>query len=86
MTQVGSIPPHIDAMVAKSIAYGANRPEAIARMGRALDTLVIEGIKTTAPLHRRIMDHPDFVAGTFSTKWMETFMEELKRNPSGDPR
>ena len=44
------------------------------------------GIKTTVPLHRRIMDHPDFVAGTFSTKWMETFMEELKRDTAGDPR
>ena len=55
-------------------------------MRRALDTLVIEGIKTTAPLHRRIMDHPDFISGAFSTKWMETFMEELKRNPVGDPR
>jgi acetyl-CoA carboxylase biotin carboxylase subunit len=44
---------------------------------------VIEGIKTTAPLHRRIMDHPDFIAGTFSTKWMDTFLEELKRNQPG---
>jgi len=78
--------PHYDSMVAKLIAYGANRNEAIARMRRALDTLVIEGIKTTVPLHRRIMDHPDFVAGTFSTKWMETFMEELKRDTAGDPR
>jgi acetyl-CoA carboxylase biotin carboxylase subunit len=73
-------------MVAKLIAYGSDRPEAIARMRRALDTLVIEGIKTTAPLHRRIMDHPDFIAGAVSTKWMETFMEDLKRDPAGDPR
>jgi acetyl-CoA carboxylase biotin carboxylase subunit len=79
MHQDAVIPPHYDSMVAKLIAYGANRNEAIARMRRALDTLVIEGIKTTAPLHRRIMDHPDFIAGTFSTKWMETFMEEMKR-------
>jgi acetyl-CoA carboxylase biotin carboxylase subunit len=86
MHQDAVIPPHYDSMVAKLIAYGANRTEAIARMRRALDTLVIEGIKTTAPLHRRIMDHPDFIAGTFSTKWMETFLEELKRNPVGDPR
>ena len=55
-------------------------------MRRALDTLVIEGIKTTAPLHRRIMDNPDFIAGTFSTGWMDGFLEELKRNPMGDPR
>ena len=86
MHQDAVIPPHYDPMVAKLIAYGANRNEAIARMRRALDTLVIEGIKTTVPLHRRIMDHPDFVAGTFSTKWMETFTEELKRDTAGDPR
>ncbi len=79
MHQDAVIPPHYDSMVAKLIAYGADRREAIARMRRALDTLVIEGIKTTAPLHRRIMDHPDFIAGTFSTKWMETFLEELKQ-------
>jgi acetyl-CoA carboxylase, biotin carboxylase subunit len=86
MHQDAVIPPHYDSMVAKLIAYGANRTEAIARMRRALDTLVIEGIKTTAPLHRRIMDHPDFIAGTFSTNWMDGFLEELKRNPTGDPR
>ncbi len=73
------IPPTYDSMVAKLIAYGNNRTEALARMRRALDTLVIEGVKTTAPLHRKIMDHPDFISGGFSTKWMETFMAELEQ-------
>jgi acetyl-CoA carboxylase biotin carboxylase subunit len=70
-------------MVAKLIAYGSNRTEALARMRRALDTLVIEGIQTSAPLHRRIMDHPDFIAGRFSTKWMETFMDEIEAERAG---
>jgi len=78
MYQDAVIPPTYDSMVAKLIAYGNNRTEALARMRRALDTLVIEGVKTTAPLHRKIMDHPDFISGGFSTKWMETFMAELE--------
>ena len=86
MHQDAVIPPHYDSMVAKLIAYGANRTEAIARMRRALDTLVIEGIKTTSPLHRRIMDQPDFIAGTFSTKWLETFLEEVKLEKASEPR
>jgi acetyl-CoA carboxylase biotin carboxylase subunit len=76
MHQDAVIPPTYDSMVAKLIAFGGDRNEAIARMRRALDTLVIEGIKTTAPLHRRIMDHPDYISGAFSTKWMEIFMAE----------
>ncbi len=79
MHQDAVIPPYYDSMVAKLIAYGSNRTEALARMRRALDTLVIEGIKTSAPLHRRIMDHPDFISGKFSTNWMETFMAELEK-------
>jgi len=78
MYQDAIIPPTYDSMVAKLIAYGNNRNEALSRMRRALDTLVIEGVKTTAPLHRKIMDHPDFISGGFSTKWMETFMAEIE--------
>jgi acetyl-CoA carboxylase biotin carboxylase subunit len=48
-------------------------------MRRALDTMVIQGIKTTGPLHRRIMDQPDFINGRFSTKWLEVFLEELEQ-------
>ena len=47
---------------------------------------MIEGIKTTSPLHRRIMDQPDFIAGTFSTKWLETFLEEVKLEKASEPR
>lgn len=78
MHQDAVIPPYYDSMVAKLIAYGSDRTEALARMRRALDTVVVEGIKTTGPLHRRIIDHPDFIAGKFSTKWLEGFFEELE--------
>ena len=85
MHQDAVIPPYYDSMVAKLIAYGSNRTEALARMRRALDTLVIEGIQTSAPLHRRIMDHPDFISGKFSTKWMETFLEDLEKERRKHP-
>jgi acetyl-CoA carboxylase biotin carboxylase subunit len=79
MHQDATIPPHYDSMIAKLIAHGADRREAIARMRRALDTLVVEGVKTTAPLHRRLMDHPDFISGAFSTKWLEGVLEDIKK-------
>ncbi|MBI4911785.1 MAG: acetyl-CoA carboxylase biotin carboxylase subunit [Acidobacteria bacterium] len=82
MHQDATIPPHYDSMIAKLIAFGADRTEAIARMRRALDTLVVEGVKTTAPLHRRMLDHADFISGAFSTKWLEGAMESLKQ-PGG---
>jgi acetyl-CoA carboxylase, biotin carboxylase subunit len=80
--QEGIIPPHYDSMVAKLIAHGSDRTEALARMRRALDTLVVEGIKTTAPLHRLIMDEPEFIRGTFSTKWLEVFLARLDEERS----
>jgi acetyl-CoA carboxylase biotin carboxylase subunit len=68
------IPPYYDSLVAKLSAYGKDRSEAIARMRRALDQFVIEGIKTTIPLHRRILMDPDFVAGQFDTHFLERYM------------
>jgi acetyl-CoA carboxylase biotin carboxylase subunit len=79
MHQDGVIPPYYDSLVAKLIAHGSDRTEALARMRRALDTLVVEGIRTSAPLHRLIMDHPDFIAGRFSTKWLEGYLAELEK-------
>jgi acetyl-CoA carboxylase biotin carboxylase subunit len=52
---------------------GRNRQQAIERMKRALDEFIIEGIKTTIPFHRQLMDHPDYVAGNYTTKFMEDF-------------
>ena len=68
-----TISPHYDSMFAKVIAHGRDRQEAIARMRRTLEMTVIEGIKTTIPLHHRILDDPDFQKGRFSTAFLERF-------------
>jgi acetyl-CoA carboxylase biotin carboxylase subunit len=67
------VPPHYDSMIAKVIVHARTRELAIARMRRALEAMVIEGIKTTIPLHLKIMSDPKFQAGDFSTKFMEEF-------------
>ena len=68
-----TIPPNYDSMIAKLITTAQTREEAIAKMKRALDEFVIEGIKTTIPFHRQLMDEPDYVAGNYTTKFMESF-------------
>jgi acetyl-CoA carboxylase biotin carboxylase subunit len=65
------IPPHYDSMIAKLLAHGNTRDEAIARMKRALDEFVISGVATTIPFHVAMMNDPDFVAGTFDTGTLE---------------
>ncbi len=67
------VPPHYDSLVGKLIAHGRDRDEAIARMMRALDFFVIEGIRTIIPLHREILRDPVFRRGRFSTRFMEEF-------------
>jgi acetyl-CoA carboxylase biotin carboxylase subunit len=66
----GVISPHYDSLVAKLIAHGSDRAQAIARMRRALDMFVVEGIYTSIPLHRKILDHPDFVEGRLDTGFL----------------
>ena len=66
-----SVLPHYDSLVAKVTAHGANREEAIQRMKRALSMYVLEGIKTSIPLHQRILDEPAFVGGRYDTKFIE---------------
>lgn len=66
--------PHYDSMIAKLITHGRDRQESMARMRRALGEFVIEGIKTTIPLHRRILDDPDFQKGHVSTTFLEHFL------------
>ena len=68
------IPPNYDSMIAKLITTAQTREEAINKMKRALDEFVIEGVKTTIPFHRQLMDHPDYVAGNYTTKFMEDFV------------
>jgi acetyl-CoA carboxylase biotin carboxylase subunit len=68
-----SVPPYYDSMIAKLIVHARTREIAIARMRRALEVMVVEGIKTTIPLHLKIMNDEKFQAGDFSTKFMEEF-------------
>ncbi|MCW5519890.1 acetyl-CoA carboxylase biotin carboxylase subunit [Aureitalea sp. L0-47] len=65
------IPPNYDSMIAKLITTAQTRDEAINKMKRALDEFVIEGVKTTIPFHRQLMDHPDYVAGNYTTAFMD---------------
>ena len=71
-----TIPPNYDSMIAKLITTAQTREEAIHKMKRALDEFVIEGIKTTIPFHRQLMDHPDYISGDYTTKFMEDFIME----------
>ena len=69
-----TIPSHYDSMIAKLIVTGRTRKQAIERMKRALDEFIIEGINTTIPFHRQLMDHPEYVSGNYTTKFMEDFI------------
>jgi acetyl-CoA carboxylase biotin carboxylase subunit len=73
-----TIPPNYDSMIAKLITTAQTREEAINKMKRALDEFVIEGIKTTIPFHRQLMDEPDYVAGNYTTAFMDSF---IMKNP-----
>ena len=68
-----TIPPHYDSMIAKLIATAQTRDEAINKMKRALDEFVIEGISTTIPFHRKLMDDPDYKSGKYTTSFMDEF-------------
>jgi acetyl-CoA carboxylase biotin carboxylase subunit len=76
-----AVPPNYDSLIAKLITHGTTRREAIARMRRALEELVVDGIRTTAPLHKRIMDDPEFQAGDYTIHWLERF---VARSAAGD--
>jgi acetyl-CoA carboxylase biotin carboxylase subunit len=65
------IPPNYDSLVAKLIAFGKDRQEAIMRLRRSLDEFIIEGIKTTIPFHRRLIDHEDFIKANFNIGFLE---------------
>ena len=67
------IPPNYDSMIAKLIVTAQNRKEAMQKMKRALDEFIIEGIKTTFPFHRQLIDDEDYISGNYTTKFMEEF-------------
>ncbi|MBR9978218.1 MAG: acetyl-CoA carboxylase biotin carboxylase subunit [Bacteroidetes bacterium] len=68
-----TIPPHYDSMIAKLIVHANSRSEAIDRMVQALEEFVIEGVRTTIPFHKKVMQHPKFREGDFDTHFLETF-------------
>jgi acetyl-CoA carboxylase biotin carboxylase subunit len=67
------VPPNYDSLLAKLIVHAEDRDAAIRRLRRALDEFVVEGIKTNLPFHRRLCEHPDFVAGKLDTHFLERF-------------
>jgi acetyl-CoA carboxylase biotin carboxylase subunit len=69
------VPPYYDSMIAKLIVYGTTRERCIMRLNRALEEFVVEGMKTTVPLHQRIARDPEFNAGDYSIKWLEAWLE-----------
>jgi len=74
----GVIPPYYDSLVAKLVAYGRDRAEAIARMQRALDLFIVEGIQTSIPLHQRILADTEFQAANIDTQYVQRFFERAK--------
>jgi acetyl-CoA carboxylase, biotin carboxylase subunit len=70
------MPPFYDSLLAKLIVHGRDREEAILRMQRALDEMLIEGVQTTIPFHQKLLRHPEFLAGRTSTRFLERLMRE----------
>ncbi|WP_025840551.1 acetyl-CoA carboxylase biotin carboxylase subunit [Asaia platycodi] len=73
------VPPYYDSMIAKLIVHAPTRAEAIARMQRALDECVVDGVKTVIPLHRKILADPQFQKGDYTIHWLEKFVDSLKK-------
>jgi acetyl-CoA carboxylase biotin carboxylase subunit len=61
-------------MIAKLIVYGSSRERCIMRLRRALEEIVIDGVKTTIPLHQKLINEPDFLAGDYTIKWLEEWL------------
>jgi acetyl-CoA carboxylase biotin carboxylase subunit len=79
-----TVPPYYDSLLAKLVVTGTDRSDAIDRMLRALDELVIEGVDTTAALHRAVLAHPDFRGDAITTRWLETtFLPSAKEIAHG---
>ena len=70
------VPPYYDSMIGKLIVYGMTREDSIMRLKRALEEYVVEGMKTTIPLHQRLVRDPEFLAGDYTIKWLERWLEK----------
>ena len=71
-----SIPPYYDSLIAKLIVHGRDRPEALARLSRALGELIVDGIDTTLPLFKALLQEPDIQAGNYSIHWLERWLDQ----------
>ena len=69
------VPPHYDSLVAKLIVQGRNRNECLMRLRRALEEMVVEGIDTNLPLHRRLVSAGDFIDGSYDIHWLENWLD-----------
>ncbi|HVM22634.1 MAG TPA: acetyl-CoA carboxylase biotin carboxylase subunit [Sphingomicrobium sp.] len=72
------VPPYYDSMIGKLIVYGSNRDSCIRRLRRALEEYVVEGMKTTIPLHQKLVRDPEFLAGDYTIKWLEQWLERSR--------
>ena len=70
-----SIPPYYDSLIAKLIVHGRDRPEALARLARALGELIVDGVDTTVPLFRELLNEPDVLSGNYNIHWLEKWLE-----------
>src|SRR6476619_2593085 len=75
------VPPYYDSMIGKLIVYGSNRDSCIRRLKRALEEFVVEGMKTTIPLHQKLVRDPEFLQGDYTIKWLEQWLEK-NREPA----
>jgi acetyl/propionyl-CoA carboxylase alpha subunit len=75
---------HYDPLLAKLVVHGPTRDDAVRRMARALDELVVAGVETSAPFHRRVMEEPDFRAGRLSIRYVEEHPDLLDARPDED--
>ncbi|HCC25975.1 MAG TPA: acetyl-CoA carboxylase biotin carboxylase subunit [Erythrobacter sp.] len=73
-----NIPPYYDSLIGKLIVHGRTRPESLQRLNRALDEFIVDGVKTTLPLFRRLIKEPDIQAGNYDIHWLEKFLEANK--------
>lgn len=76
------VPPHYDSMIAKLIVFGKTRNGCLMRLHRAIDEFVIEGVKTTLPLHKEIISSPDFIDGNYNIHWLEKFLKKFENTPA----
>jgi acetyl-CoA carboxylase biotin carboxylase subunit len=70
-----SIPPYYDSLIGKLIVHGRDRPEALARLNRALGELIVDGIDTTVPLFHALLQEPDVLSGGYNIHWLEHWLE-----------